>query len=293
MYCKFFKLISVFIFVSFLCNAETKNSNAFYSDLLYSFTDTSITDEDFYLYPTPGELLEVINKEKLSFNKDLLNPIDNEPSYILSKAKYLNLGVYMADLAYCAFFSKRAKCLDYIKIVTKLSNDLLISTELKEKMNHDFMNNIENLDTIYRLTNIYYYELMRELEKNNSENVVSVVTTGAYVECFFIALNLVGEYDSDDALIQKVAEQKFAINNLNNFSNLHQDDKNVKDILSYLEEIVSIFNSFSIEKGTERKFTITESGKIVFEGGPQIKMNESQFYQLKKSLLKIRTDIVK
>lgn len=293
MYCKLIKLISVFIFVSFTCNASTKNINSTYSDFFRFSTDTSITDEDFYLYPTPGELLEVIDKAKLSFNKDLTNSIENEPSYILSKAKYLNLGVYMADLAYCAFFSKRSKCLDYIKIVSKLSNDLLISSEMKEKMNQDFMDNIENLDTIYRLTNTYYYELMRELEKNNSENVVSIVTIGAYVECFYIALNLVEEFDSDDPLMLKIAEQKFAINNLYNFSILHKHDKNVNELLNQLEQIVSVFNSFSIEKGTERKFTVTENGKIVFSGGPKIKMNENQYIQLKKLLLRIRTDIVK
>ena len=50
-------------------------------------------DPDFFFYPTPSELFDVIDKEKLSYNKDLTNPVDNEQNYIVSTSKYLNLGV--------------------------------------------------------------------------------------------------------------------------------------------------------------------------------------------------------
>ena len=115
---KILKLIIAFLVVSFFCKSEALSQN-----------DNIQSSENFYLYPTPSEIFEVIDVGRISFNKNLLNPIDNEQNYILSKDKYLNIGIYMSDLTYCTFFSKKAKSKLYYEAISNMCGCLLISSD--------------------------------------------------------------------------------------------------------------------------------------------------------------------
>ena len=278
---KILKLIIVFLFVSLLCKAETHIQN-----------DTIQSGEDFYLYPTPSEIFEVIDREKLLFNKHLLNPVSNEQNYILSKEKYLNLGIFIADLAYCTLFSRKSKSKEYYEAISNLCGCLLISSNLKGCLSQKIEENIENVDSVYKTINIYYNDIMQELTKNNSNSVMFIITTGAYIESFYIVLNLVNEYSENNVLLQKIAEEKYALHNLHRFSKRSESDTNITDVIKYQEKIIKIFDSFLVEKGTKRSFIITESGKIKFTGGPKIIMNKKQFENLKETIGKIRNELI-
>lgn len=258
---------------------------------MFQFCYSQQTGEVYYLYPTPGELIEVIDGGNLSFNKTLLNPEENLPTYIDTKSRNLNLGIYMADMAYAAFFSKRTKVLNYLEVIGDLSNYLLISSQIKENLVNDFTNNIDNFDSIYHFTNVYYYEIMNELENNNNTNIMTLIISGAYIECIYIAVNL-AKYEENSALIQKVAEQKFAFVNLVKSCELRKSNRNIAAILTPLLEIQSIYDKVKMTEGTKREMIRTTDGKIRFKGGPKLKMEEAEFYQLKESINRIRTEIV-
>lgn len=283
---KILKLVIVFLFISFYCIAET----TYHKDTIQ--TEATQTDADFYLYPTPTELFEAIDKEKLSFDKNLLNSADNEPNYILSYKKYINLGIYMTDLGYCTFFSKRSRSIDYIKAISNLSSSLLISTDLKEHLSKEVFENAGDMDSVFKALNSHYYDVMQELDENNSNSVIYILTTGAYIESFHIALNLIEEYSEDNILLQKIANEKFALQNLHKFSKRFESDPNVAYVLKYQEELIKIFDSFVEKEGEKRSFKITENGKIQFTGGPKIFMSKEQFENLKETVKKFRTEII-
>ena len=123
--------------------------------------DTVTSADAVFTYPTPDELIKIIEIENVSFYSKYLNPVENESKYINSKLKNLNLGVYIADLSYASFFEKRSKILHLIENITKLSDELIISSETKINLKSDLEKNIENLDSIYRLTSKYYTIIMQ------------------------------------------------------------------------------------------------------------------------------------
>ena len=265
--------------------------------ILFFFSITHLafpqqSGEVFYLYPTPGELIEIIDEGNLSFNKDLLNPVDNIDKYIDTKSRNLNLGIYMADMAYAAFFSKRTKVLNYLEVIGSLSNYLLISSEIKENLVTDFTENIADFDSIYHFTNVYYYDIMHELENNNNTNIMTLIISGAYIECIYIAVNLAGKYEDNSAIIQKVAEQKFAFINLVKSCELQKTNRNIAEVLKYLVEIQEIYKQVKMTEGTKREMIRTPDGKIRFKGGPTLRIEKNEFYELKESITRIRTEII-
>lgn len=259
---------------------------------MFAQSNQEVLDVDFYLYPTPSEIFEVIDKGKLNLNKKLLNPAENESNYILAKSKYLNLGVYLTDLALCTFFEKKTKSMEYVKVISNLSNSLLISSDLKTHLSDDIFDNLENMDSIYKITSEHYYDIMRELSDNNSNNVMYIITTGAYVEAFYISLNMIEGYIENCKILNEVAEQKFALKNLMKFSKYYEGDSNVADVIKYQEELLEIFDTFLVEEGVKRTFKVNEKGKLVFSGGPKITMNKYQYEKLKETVKRIRTEIV-
>lgn len=246
---------------------------------------------DFYFYPTPSELFEIIDKDQLSFNKNLINPTSNETNYILSHSKYLNLGVYMSDLAYSAFFHKKDESINYLKAISRLSNDLLISADLKKHFSRDVFDNIDYMDSIYNITNTHYYDIMQDLDENNSSNVIYIITTGAYIETYYIALNLLTEYKEDDVLLLEIAKQKPSILNLHKFSQICSDEPGFSQIIQYQTDLIDVFNKFKEEEGTKRTFRKTSDGRIEFIGGSKFSMTEEQFEELKTTVTKLRDEI--
>jgi hypothetical protein len=105
-------------------------------------------------------------------------------------------------------------------------------------------------------------------------------------------LNLVTEYNEENVLLQKIAEEKYALHNLHKFSKRYESDPNMTDIIRYQEEIIKLFDLFLVKEGPKRSFTIDDDGKIKFTGGPKIIMNKDQFENLKKTIEKIRNEII-
>ncbi|MEE4197057.1 MAG: hypothetical protein V2I54_05395 [Bacteroidales bacterium] len=253
--------------------------------------DTLVSQEILYTYPTPDELLDVIEKENLDFNHEYLNPVENVPQYISLKTRNLNLGVYLADLAYAAFFSKRNKITQYVDAVSQSSHDLLISSETKTKMKEDLIRNMENLDSIYHLTNIYYYEIMQELENNNSNSLMIIVSAGTYIESIYLSLSLVDNFTEKEALVQKIAEQKNAFISLLNTCKLYEEDYYVKEVIPYLEKITGVYNQFKVEDQGKLIFIKKADGTVRFRSAEKVTMTEQQLITFRNTIREIRNEI--
>lgn len=256
-----------------------------------SQSDTLRSQEILYTYPTPDELIDVIEKEHLGFNNKYLNPVNNVSQYINTKSKNLNLGVYLADLAYAAFFSKRNQITKYVDAINQTSEDLLISSETRLEMKNDLINNMENLDSIYRLTNVYYYQIMDELEKNNNNGLMVIISAGTYIESIYLSLSLIDKFSDENEMIKKIAGQKNAFVTLLNTSKLYENNYYVKDIIPYLERIINIYSQFKVEDKGKLVFIKNPDGTVKFKSAEKVVMNEQQFKTFRETIVSIRNEI--
>ncbi|MFO7844851.1 MAG: hypothetical protein R6V16_13655 [Bacteroidales bacterium] len=254
-------------------------------------SDTLTSQEILYTYPTPDELLNVIEKEHLNFNNQYLNPVKNVNQYINTKTKNLNLGIYLADLAYAAFFTKRNQIAKYVDVISQTSDDLLISAETKARMKEDLIQNMDNLDSIYHLTNVYYYDIMQELEDNNSNSLMVIISAGTYIESIYLALSLVDKFSDENELIKQIAGQKNAFISLLNTSKLYEKDYNVKAIIPYLEQIIAVYNQFKVEDKGKLIFIKNPDGTVRFKSAEKVVMNKEQFDSFRNTISEIRNEI--
>jgi PBP1b-binding outer membrane lipoprotein LpoB len=72
------------------------------------------SDEDDFILPQPITLAQTFQSAGLTYQKGKTNPVANADKYVQNIDRLLNLGVYSADLAYCAINNKTQEAREYL-----------------------------------------------------------------------------------------------------------------------------------------------------------------------------------
>jgi hypothetical protein len=256
-------------------------------------------DQIYHLYPSPGEMLGVIDMAELTYDGDILIPVEDADKYQESRSKTYMLGIYMTDLAYSALFGRHEATLDYLEVVKKLAEEIRIDRAVDEAMIEKARNNVEYLDTLYLISNEAFMNILSFCERNDRSNTVVLLSAGAFTESLFLAVNLIEDYADADDLLQHLADQKFTIDNFMSFAkSVGQDDPNVVATISDLETIHQIYSG--IETGTgavsiSRPDSDDEGPKKLVIGGSsdsQPSLTEEEFEALKAAVIELRTKMI-
>jgi len=278
-------VLSIFIFG---CENTSKNEDE-------SDTDTSglaIGDEQksFYLVPSPEDLFDFSNDTKLIFNPEVLNSTDNIEKYIDNKSKELNFGVYAADLAYCAAFSKNQETVKYLHIVRSISDKIGISAAFDESLIKRIENIDDNKDSLKTVSSDTYYDIVRFLEANKKNETLCMISVGGWLESLYLVTSLVDKYDAKSTTIQRIADQKIIFANLIQYLEQNEEIANVKTILELIQPINQIFSE--LEVGTSEPSKASTNENVISVGGnAKIMITEAQFKNLKETIAKVRNNI--
>ena len=275
----------------FGCNSnEETNQNDNAKDSTEVSSEHNV--QTFFLVPSPEDVFGFANNNNLVFNKDLLNPTDNISKYDNDiKLQEFNFGVYAADLAYSASFTKNDETIQYLNTVRELS----LKIGLAEVFNESLIYRIEHVspkkDSLITLSNDTYFDIIRYLERNDRPSTLATMAAGGWIECMYLVVNLT-PYSESDATIQKIADQKMIVTNLWHFLEQNKDIPSISSLMEDFRSIVDIYEELEVvvDEQTVPKTTDNEN-IIILGGGQKIKISEAQFNNLKKVIIKIRNKL--
>lgn len=245
----------------------------------------------YHLCPSPAEMLNIINVTDMKFNGDILNPTQNMNKYLDAKSQTLNLGVYVTDMAYASLFGRNEETINYLETVRDLADKIRVSGTLNEEMINRAKQNVNYLDSLFVISNEAFINMVLFCEKNNRTNTIIMISAGAFVESLYLAINMIEQYDAADYLIQYLAEQKYAIDNLMAFAESTAGDPNVSITIEQLKPLRDIYNRLETAGGATTVKKESEN-KLVIGGGKKIILTEEEFNQLKEAALQVRQNIV-
>jgi hypothetical protein len=255
----------------------------------------------YHLYPSPAEMLSVIDLAEMSFKKSLLNPVERADQYLDSKSKSYALGIYISDLAYSALFGRHEEALDYLETVKTLSEEININEAVDEAMVKKARDNVEYLDSLYIISNDAFMNILSFCEINERSNSVVMLSAGAFTESLYLAVNMMDDYGTAGQLLQHLADQKYTIDNFMMFAHsLDSDDPGVKSTIRDLEKIQAIYHEIKPGTGGVTVKSSTPSGenqtkKLVIggsENSSQPSLSEEEFDSLKAAVIELRTNMV-
>lgn len=278
---KFILFASAFALTAFLsaCGNSEENADT-------NATDTTAVDssamtgsdepQEFISIPSPDEMFSFMKAVGGAGKSTThLNNPDNYKNYIDTKSKALNFGIYATDFLYCSTFDYGAEGLKYFVNVKKLGDELGISGAISESTADRIKKNIGKTDSLSDISNTLYYSAIAELEKSDKASVLSLVIVGGWIESVNLVANMIKKFDAKNPAIERIAEQKYTLDNLIAYLDKYKTDENVASVLAQLNELKGAFDQLK-EESTSGTVT-AKDGKKVLGGGTTITITEEQY----------------
>lgn len=269
------------------CKNPSGNSNQVDGEEYLENDQIEVAKDIYYRFPSPDEMLNFINKEDLNFNNEILLPVDYSNDYLDSKSQALNLGIYIADLAYITLFQRQKEALIYFQVIYGLSDKLRISSALDPQMIIRYENNIKNVDSLKALGDEALTDITNYLVKNDKERVFAVLSIGGFVETLYLAFQLSGEYSENNLILQRISDQKLVLENLILYAEEFKDDQNVKEALVIIQPIRSLYSEL-VSIPSETTVKKDANGKLIISGGEKYALSKEQFEKLRNITADIR-----
>jgi hypothetical protein len=245
--------------------------------------DTTIVNNDLmgnnemsYQVPSPGEMLSFIKDVggKNNKNTTFLNSPDNTKNYADAKSKALNFGIYSCDLSYCSIFEIGTDALKYFKVVKQLGDDIGVSTTIQPTMVKRLEANVGNPDSLSLISDDIYFSSFETLQNGQQGGTLALVIAGGYVESLYIVCNLT-KYDPKSPAVERVADQKYTLDNIIEFMKKYESDAGVKEVSAQLTELKSVFDKLG-EKQVEAPKDEKNKTKVL-GGGTVLEISADQY----------------
>jgi hypothetical protein len=278
---KLILLANVIAMAGFLSSCGNSEENADNNAIDSTAVDSSAMmasdqPQEYISIPAPDEMF--------SFMKDIggegkstthLNNPDNYKNYVDTKAKALNFGIYATDFLYCSTFDYGVEALKYFVNVKKLGDELGISGVINEATADRIKKNIGKNDSLTSISNTLYFAAIAELEKSDKANVLALVIVGGWVESLNLVTNMVKKYDAGNPAVDRIAEQKYTLDNLLAYLEKYKSDESVASVVAQLQDLKTGFDQLKEESVSG---TVTsKNGKKTLGGGTTITITEEQY----------------
>jgi len=287
---KLFPTILLLLFCLNSCHNRGEVRDQIDSDTLSGFDPVDEVKEVYYRFPSPDEMLSIIDHEQFYFNDEILLPVGKANNYLDSRTQALNLGVYIADLAYITLFERQKEALTYFQVVYGLSEKLRISSAFDPRMLKRFEENLGNIDSLKILADESLTDITQHLEREEKGRVLAVISIGGFVETLYLAFQVVEEYSEHNMVVQRISDQKLVLENLMNYSLAYAGDRNVSEAINLIHPIRAVYNEL-VASEEETEVSRSEDGKLIISGGSKISITEEQFNKLRETTYLTRESI--
>lgn len=287
---------STFLFLSVLtaftlgsCGDSEKAEDVETTDSVKTEEPKGPVSETFFQVPSPGEMLTFIKMVGGSKNKNVsfLNSPANQKNYTDNKSKALNFGIYSCDLSYCSIFEIGSESLKYFKTVKMMGDQIGVSTAIKPEVLKRLENNIGSSDSLAVITDDVYFSSFEALEDSKQGPTLALVVAGGWLESIFIATNL-AKYEANSPVIERLADQKYTLENLIEFLKKHETDVNVAAVKSDFEGLLAEFNKISEKDATATASASKENKAATLTGGKQLVITEEVYKQIVEKIKSVR-----
>jgi hypothetical protein len=246
----------------------------------------SADPEIFFQVPSPGEMLTFI-KMIGGKTKDVsfLNPPANQKNYTDNKLKAINFGIYSCDLSYCSIFEIGSESLKYFKTVKVMGDQIGVSTAIKPEILKRLENNIGSSDSLGVITDDVYFSSFEALEDGKQGPTLALVVAGGWLESIYIATNL-AKFQENSPVIERLADQKYTLENLIEFLKKHESDENVASVRKDFEGLLAEFNKITEKDAQPVKSK--DKKEATLSGGKQLVITQETYKTIVDKIKAVR-----
>jgi hypothetical protein len=297
-----YKIILISVSISFIaigCSFFSSNNSGIQEGGEIDVNDFQYQEQSqnvkkiFYNVPSPIEMAAIMQRAGASYNFSLLNRIENVDKYTTNSTMALNLGIYGADLSYTRMFDQIQESVNFLSVIRKLSDGLGIPQEPGRFAVSRIEKNIQNRDSLLLIITDVYGAADIYLKENNRGSTAALIILGGWVEALYIATNIVDENKKNNEVIERIAEQKYSLQNLLDLLNSYEGDEIIALYLPALNEMNEIYNSIEITSSKTEIKTDSINKITSINNNSEIKISIEDVVEIRKKISELRQKIIK
>jgi hypothetical protein len=240
----------------------------------------------FFSIPSPVEMSSLIKQNGYQFDQGKLVATANVDKYTGESRQAVMLGIYGADLSYTAIFDQKQLTTEYFAAAQKLARQMdadgTITPELLERLEK----NQANRDSMLHIISEAYSDLNGYLKEKDRVEVSAMVVAGGWLEALYLSTQYSG--DGNSAMRQRIAEQKYSLNNLMSYLEKFGDKPSLQELKTDLSRLQVVYAAIAENKG-KTSTSKDESGKLVIGSSTTITVDDATLGKIATLVNEIRT----
>jgi hypothetical protein len=242
--------------------------------------------------PSPIQLGGIIQKSGAPYNADILNNPKSFEGYVDLVSQSLNLGVYGADLGYCALYDKQQESIGYIRSAQKLSDILGISDAFDINTIKSFERNLDNKDSLLYIISNSYRKADDYLQSSDLRHIGALIIVGGWLESLYFA-GILGKENKSSEVVNMIGMQKHTINTmLDKMLERYFNEPGVEEVYNDLDDVRESFNKVNITYKYIEPETNKDKRTTTFKSKATVEMSDEVFKEIVDKINTIRTKII-
>jgi hypothetical protein len=166
-----------------------------------------------------------------------------------------------------------------------MGDQIGVSTAIKPEVLKRLENNIGSPDSLAVITDDVYFSSFEALEDSKQGPTLALVVAGGWLESIYIATNL-AKYETSSPIIERLADQKYTLENLLEFLKKHEADENVASVKGDFDGLLAEFNKIGEQDAKPVKSE--ENKGTTLSGGKQLVISAEVYETIKEKIKTIR-----
>jgi len=245
-----------------------------------------------YLIPSPIETAMLLHKAGAEYDSDIVNAPQNVSKYDTKRSKSINLGIYGADLSYANMFEQSQEAMFIVSAAKKLAEGIGVMKAFDQSTMDRMEQNINDRDSMLHIISDVYWIADAYLKENENSTTAALVVVGGWIEGLWIAVSVAKNNTENQDVRKRIAEQKYALDNLIGLVSNYDEDEDIKYILKDLSDLKVTYDKLEIVKSKSDHSTDPETGIMTIGGIKEVKMTEEQFTEIAEKVISIRTKYI-
>lgn len=227
----------------------------------------------FFNIPSPIETISILKNAGATYEWNLpLDPMAVD-DFTSTTEKALAMGIYGADLNYASVFGIDNDMYMFLSCAEKLGKDIGVGQVFTEDVTHRIEDNVENKDSMQVIISETFWSMDSQLHEEGRESVSALVIAGGWIEGVYLATQLAVLNPENDEIKQRIAEQKYSVENLVKLLETYDDSsEDFVEITMMFKDLEELFQQIQEEKSTPTE-SVDEDGMPII--GQQIKLTMS------------------
>src|SRR6056297_3250375 len=246
----------------------------------------------FYSLPSPIETAMLIKRSGVDYTPELLNPTENQSSYVSTYKLAMNLGIYSANISYASIFEQSQVAIKYMAAAKKLAENLGILNAIDQETIRRLENNINNRDSLMDIISETFMNSDGFLKENGRPETAALLIAGGWIEGLYLATQHAKLEPKNEEIIDRITDQKMSLQSLIQLLSTYKSSKDVDQALESLKKINLIYKNFKMVSSDIESITDESERKTVLTAKADVYHDKSHIKKLTNVVDSIRSGIV-